>query len=603
MRRAFPLRLTLAALAAFAASAPIAARAESPLDPAWTTPAEASGFARTPTYDETLAFLRKLETKLPEMKVTSFGTSAGGRALPLVILSKERRFAPPAAGERPGQPSKPIVMIQSGIHAGEIDGKDATLMILRDLALGRHRELLDAATILFLPIYNADGHERISPYNRPNQDGPREGMGFRTTTDGLDLNRDHVKLASPEARALVALVNAWRPQLHVDVHVTDGVDMPWVLTWSAVEAPQLPAPVDAWVKAHLPKALAATDAAGFPTGPYVDLVDRTDLTKGFSSWVGGARYSTGYFALRNRPSILIETHSYKPYRDRVLATQAFLLGLLAEVGKDPKGLIEAVTAAEARVVELGRPGAPPSEMVVGWSESDRSDPFRWPVYAAKLETSAVTAKPVLLFDRTETTDREVPWIHGSKATATVARPRGYLVLPGWPQIEERLTAQGLRFTRVAAPFEAEVEIARLSQPEYASAPYQGLTAVTKVHVERSRESRTIPAGSLWVPADQPDLAVAAELLEPEAPDSLVSWGLLSTIFEQKEYIDPKVLEPWVRHQLEDSKVAAEWQEALKDEKLASDPQARYAWWYRRTPYFDQAIGLLPVYRVMEAPKP
>ncbi|HEV7669118.1 MAG TPA: M14 family metallopeptidase [Thermoanaerobaculia bacterium] len=563
-----------------------------------STPIESSDFRRTPTFDETVAWLQQLAAHFPEMKVTSFGRSAAGRELPLVIVSKDRKFNPP----RPGEIStRPIVLIQSGIHAGEIDGKDATMLLLADWAAGAHRELMDAATILFVPIYNADGHERISPYNRPNQDGPVDGMGFRTTAQGLDLNRDHVKLVSPEARALVALVNAWRPQLHVDIHVTDGVDMPAAFTWTAVEAPQLPAPVDAWMKVHVPVAVAAVESAGFPAGPYVDLLDRTDVTKGFTSWVGGARYSTGYFALRNRPSILIETHSYKPYRDRVLSVRAFLTGLLAEVNKDPRGLIEAIAAAEAHEIEIGRPGAPPSEIALHWAESDTGDHYRWPVYAARSETSVVTGKPVTLFDRTRTETIEVPWIHGSKAELSVSRPRAYVVLPGWPQIEERLAAHGLRFSRVASPLEIEVEVARLSEPKFAETTYQGLTAVSQVKVDRRREIRKIPAGALWVPADQPDFEVAAQLLEPDAPDSLLSWGLLSTIFEGKEYIDPKVLEPWVRKRLEDSDVAKDWAEALRDEKLANDPQARYGWWYRRTPYWDETIGLMPVFRVVEGP--
>ncbi len=139
-------------------------------------------------------------------------------------------------------------------------------MLLRDLALGRRRELLDAGVLLFVPIYNVDGHERVSPWNRPNQDGPARGMGFRTTADGHDLNRDFLKLETPEARALVALVNAWRPHLHVDNHVTDGVDHDWELTWLVPEAPLIAAPVDAWLRRHFPPVLAATMRARPPPG-------------------------------------------------------------------------------------------------------------------------------------------------------------------------------------------------------------------------------------------------------------------------------------------------------------------------------------------------
>jgi len=573
-----------------------AADAAAPVPHEWLTPAEAAGFEATPDYAETMAFLRRLAARLPEMRLESFGSSAAGRPLPLVIVSREKAFTAEAAARL----AKPIVLVQNGIHPGEIDGKDACLLILRDLALGRRRELLDAATLLIVPIYNVDGHERISPYNRPNQDGPHRGMGFRTTAAGLDLNRDYVKVVSPEAQALVGLAASWRPHLVVDNHVTDGVDHDWVLTWSWAEAPQLPAPVDAWMRSHLPVALAATARAGHAVGPYVDLKDPTDPAKGFSSWVGQPRFSSGYFPLRNRPAVLVETLSYKPYAERVLATRDFLLALLAEVGRDPAGLRGAVAAAEAATVAAGAPHAPPGEMVVNFEESPAADRIRLPLYATELTTSRVTGKPLLRYRRGEVRPLEVPWYHGSRAALSLSRPRGYLVMPGWPQIEQRLRVQGLRVMQLAEAVELEVETMRLGPPRFAAAPYQGLTGAT-AEVTRRAERRRLPAGTLWVPADQPDFAVAAQLLEPEAGDSLLSWGLLSMVWERKEYISPWVLEDQAVALLRDPAVAAEWQQALADPKLAGDAQARYLWWFRHTPYWDETVGLMPCFRLLSAP--
>ncbi len=610
-------RIPLAALlAAIALAAPLAA-AEPPVPKDWLTPAEASGFRSTPSYDETIAFLERLARRLPEMTLRFYGSSAAGRPLPLVIVDKDRAFRPGGEdeerereprGERPGETGgeerqrRPVVLVQNGIHAGEIDGKDACLMLLRDLALGRRRELLDAATLLILPIYNVDGHERVSPYNRPNQNGPVEGMGFRTTADGLDLNRDYLKLASPEARALAALVNAWRPDLYVDDHVTDGVDLDWVLTTSWVEAPQAPAPVDRWQRAHLPAVLAAVARAGHKNGPYVDLKDANDPRRGFSSWVGQPRYSSGYFPLRNRPSILVEMHSYKPYRDRVLANRDFLAALLAEIGKDPQALRRAVAEADEHTVALGRAGAPPSEVAVAYEESPAADALRVPFYASRVAPSAVTGRPLLRFTRGEVRELTVPWFHRSAVAKKLPRPRGYLVPPGWPVIEERLRGHGLTVHRLTAPVELEVETARLASPAYAAAAYQGLTRIDKVQVTRAVERRKIPAGSLWIPADQPDFEVAVALLEPDSPDSLLAWGLLSTVFERKEHFEPRVLEGIAEERLQDPAVAGEWQRAMADPAFAGDPAARAEWWYRHTPYRDETIGLMPLFRVMSAPE-
>jgi hypothetical protein len=183
--------------------------------------------------------------------------------------------------------------------------------------------------------------------------------------------------------------------------------------------------------------------------------------------------------------------------------------------------------------------------------------------------------------------------------SSVARPRGYVVLPGWPTIETRLRGQGLRLEPIPAAITAEVETLRLSNPRFAPAPYQGTTAVTAVKVSRQRESRQIPAGALWVGADQPDFEVAVHLLEPDAPDSLLAWGYLSSVFEHKEWIEEPELEVLVLEMLKDPKVAADWDKALLDPAFAADAAARSQWWARRTPYWDETIGLMPVYRAME----
>jgi hypothetical protein len=212
----------------------------------------------------------------------------------------------------------------------------------------------------------------------------------------------------------------------------------------------------------------------------------------------------------------------------------------------------------------------------------------------------VTGRPLLRYRRGEVHTIEVPWYHGSQATLTLARPRGYLVLPGWPQIEQRLRVQGLRVEQLSAPAEIEVETMRLGAPRFAAAPYQGLTPAS-AEVTRRTERRRLPAGTLWVGADQPDFALAAQLLEPDAGDSLLSWGLLSTVWERKEYISPWVLEDQAAELLREPKLAAEWQQALADPKLEGDPQARYLWWFRHTPYWDETVGLLPVFRLLSPP--
>jgi hypothetical protein len=195
---------------------------------------------------------------------------------------------------------------------------------------------------------------------------------------------------------------------------------------------------------------------------------------------------------------------------------------------------------------------------------------------------------------------EIPWRHKQVPALELPRPRGYIVLAGWPQIEEVVEDQGLRAIRLAEPTDLEVETIRLAEPKLATSPFQGTVMVEDFTVSRQSERRAIPAGSLWIPADQPSFEVAVQLFEPEAPDSLVRWGAVSTVFERKIWIGSDVLEQLAREMLENEAVRTEWETALENPEFAADRSARYQWWYRRTPYWDESVGLLPILRVISA---
>ncbi|MDH3813299.1 MAG: M14 family metallopeptidase [Acidobacteriota bacterium] len=561
----------------------------------WLTVAEKTEFRATSSYDQTMVYLYQLEAAAPELiRVTDFGRSGQGRPLPLVIVSSEGAFTPEAAAAT----GKPVLLIQSCIHAGEVDGKDATLMVLRDIALGRRSELAKGAVTLFAPIYNADGHEHVSIYNRSNQNGPVEGMGYRATANGINLNRDFLRLVSPEAKALAKLVTTWNPHLHVDNHVTNGSDHAWVLTWLVAEAPELAPQLDAWVGAHLPKVLAEIEADGHPNGPYVNHISRSDPTAGMIWDVTQPRYSSGYFPLRNRVSILIEMHAHKPFRDRVLANRAFIDELIDEVGRSGRELVKAVNEAEGATVAMGVADAEPSMVVVRWKLGDEGEPITWPAYDWTIEESEVIGGQRVRYRPGKIREVELEWRHLQEAELTLARPRGYLVLAGWPQIEELVAGHGLRTFRLSQDTELEVETVRLSSPEFATSSFQGVVMVEDFEVSRQPEKRSIPAGSLWIPADQPSFEVAVQLFEPEAPDSMVRWGVVSSLFERKIYIGPDLLEQLAKEMLTDDKVRSEWESALEDLDFAGNTGARYMWWYKRTPYWDETVGLLPVMRVM-----
>src|SRR5918997_1423669 len=276
-----------------------------PVPPDWQTHAERTGYRETPRYEETLAYCRKLADAAPsQIRLTDFGRSGEGRALPLLTAAKGKTFTP-AASRRAG---KVVVLVQANIHAGEEDGTAARLALLRDIVvLKTQPRLLEHVTLLFVPIYNVDGHERRSPFNRINQNGPAE-VGWRANATNLNLNRDYMKADAPETRAWLRLWDEWRPDLFIDCHVTDGADFQYNVTYQFERHANVAPSVRGWSKEFFDgKIVPATEAAGNLLSPYMVFRDNRDPSKGIDSFVSTPRFSTGYTPLRNRPGLLIET--------------------------------------------------------------------------------------------------------------------------------------------------------------------------------------------------------------------------------------------------------------------------------------------------------
>ena len=295
------------------ASEALVAKADNP----WITPAEKMGLLDTPNYADTVAYLQKLVAASPLLKLQEFGRTAQGRALYVVIASKEGAASPGALAAN----GRPTLLAQAGIHAGEIDGKDAGLMLLRDIAVGGKATLLDRANFLFVPVFNADGHERISEWNRPNQRGPVH-QGYRTTAQNLNLNRDYVKADTPEMNAMLALIAAASPALYIDLHVTDGIDYQYDVTYGyhGFEGEFAWSPrIGAWLDQKLrPMVDGALKAGGHIPGGLIFGANNRDLTQGIARGHGDPRFSNPYGDLRHLPTILVENHSLKPYPQRVL---------------------------------------------------------------------------------------------------------------------------------------------------------------------------------------------------------------------------------------------------------------------------------------------
>ncbi|HLO01302.1 MAG TPA: M14 family metallopeptidase [Pyrinomonadaceae bacterium] len=568
---------------------------KSSVPPEWLTPAEKMDYRQTPRYAETIEYARRLDQASPLIKFQSFGRSGEGRELPLLIATEGETFLPEAARHA----GKAVILIQACIHAGEPDGKDAGLALLRDIAITKTRAgLLKNLVVLFIPIYNVDGHERVSPYNRINQDGPAE-MGWRTTGTYQNLNRDYMKADTPETRAWLALWNHWKPDLFIDCHVTDGADYRYNITYQHEHHAGVAASVLNWEKRVIDERVApATESAGNTVSWYLEFIDNRDLKKGIRDFNGSPRFSTGYTPLRNRPGILIETHMLKPYRPRVIGTYDFLRSALAEVSGDPKPLLTAVREADEETIAAGRTYDPARRYPIDFELSETSVPYPLKAVEYQTEKSEVSGAQRVIFG-SKPLDLTVPMYNDFHVKTAIAPPLYYIVPAQWTDVIQLLKAHGLTFAKTERPTTIDVESYRFVDVKWAAGPFEG-RLMPSFKVEPVNGRREFPAGSAIVPLDQEGAKVAINLLEPQAPDSLVRWGFFNATFEQKEYAEDYVLEKLAREMLrDDPNLRAEYEKRLaSDSAFAANPHARLQFFYRRSPYWDRQMNLYPVGRIV-----
>ncbi|MEO5617232.1 MAG: M14 family metallopeptidase [Candidatus Eisenbacteria bacterium] len=566
----------------------------------WRTRAERSGYRLTADYDETLRFCQQMEAGSRWIDYQSYGKSGQGRDLPLLVVSSDRAFTPQAARAT----GKPIILIQNGIHSGEIEGKDASLALIRDIAVLRKRpELLDQAILLVLPIFSVDAHERRGRHNRINQNGPEE-MGWRVTPMGLNLNRDYVKVESPEMRALIANVfTQWWPHLLVDNHTTDGADYRFDVSYGLQHGAGVPEPIDRWHRdAFEGRVLPRVEALGHLVSPYVDFRKGNDPASGMVFGNLPPRFSTAYAVIQNRPAILIETHMIKPYGTRVRATYDLMVALLEEINARPRELTDAVTASEAATVARARATDPTArEVVLASDTASAIVPFLYKGVRTTWERSDITGALVPRYG-TAPLDISVPLLRQTRPTVVVRQPAGYLVPQEWTVCRELMDIHGIRYRRFVQAWNDSVEVQRVVRwsPGILAEGHRD-TRVHEMALERRR--RAYRPGDLWVPLDQPGATLAMHLFEAQAPDGLMKWNAFDTVLEFKEYSEDYVMEPIARRMLaENPALRREFETKLAaDSVFARDPAARLDFFYRRSPWADPQQNLHPVARARSAP--
>jgi murein tripeptide amidase MpaA len=565
---------------------------------ALTTVAERSGFRTTGRYDEVVALCAAFQKAYPKaVRCVEFGRTPEGRPMVALIASRTGALSADAARRR----GIPVLLIQGGIHAGEIDGKDAGFLALREVLEGRAAAgALQRQVLVFVPVFNVDGHERFGRWNRPNQRGPEE-LGWRTTARNFNLNRDYAKADTPEMQAMLRLVDEWDPLACIDLHVTDGAKFEHDV---AIQVEPLHAgdPELRGAGLALRDAVIGDLAAqgSLPLPFYPSFVVDDDPASGIADSVSPPRFSTGYFLLRNRFGMLVETHSWKDYRTRVRVTRNTVVSVLSQFGAHAGEWLAIARRADARAALLGGRDVPQT-----FKASDRARIIEFRGYEYTRSVSEISGALMTRYDESRPEIWRLPLRDELLPDLVLTAPRGgYLVPPAhaaW--VRTKLDRHGIVSRTLSAPLgQASVEGFRAEKADFGSRSVESHQRLSLQGKWRS-ETRDVGAGALFVPIAQAKARLVLALLEPQAPDSLAAWGEFNTAFERKEHMEDYVAEEIALEQLAgDPALAAEFQRKIATEpEFARSPAARLEFFYRRHPSWDERFNLYPVLRTAGAP--
>jgi len=493
--------------------------------------AERSNYAETSRYADVIEFINELQKLSPSVKVESFATTNEGRELPLVILSRPAVSSPREAALS----GKPVVFILANIHAGEVEGKESAQHLMRDVATGPLAALMDKIILLVAPIYNADGNERIDINNRTAQNGPTGGVGTRENAQRLDLNRDFMKLESPEARGLIDAFNRWDPHVVMDLHTTNGSYHGYHLTYAPPLNPNTDARITSFAREKLLPAVTRALKAKhnyrvYYYGNFVDPQrptselggDRQGTPKAWATFDHRPRFGTNYIGLRNRLAILSEAYSYLDFRARVDVTDKFVRSVLQYVADHAAEVVSVIREADRRSATSGLTAGNEEGFGINFELKPSTKPVDILVGSVTRTVDSRNNRP-----RLQATDEARPVKMAEwgefRAARRLSAPAAYLLRPDQKPVIDKLLAHGITVEVTRREETFDVERYTVKTVARAQRPFQGHREA-KFEVVKADAQEKFPAGSFIVSMRQPRAPLAFYLLEPESDDGFANWN-------------------------------------------------------------------------------
>jgi hypothetical protein len=558
----------------------------------WLTHFEKSNQLESPDYENTLKYFQKFADNTPYVNIKTIGETPQGKELKVIIVSKDKAFSP----EQAKKTGKAIILIQNGIHPGEIEGKDACMLLLREILVTKEKEhFLDNIILLIIPVLNIDGHERLSPFNRPNQNGPKK-MGWRTNALNLNLNRDYLKADTPEIRSFLKLFNDWLPDFMIDNHTTNGADYQYHVTYGIETHQNIDRSLLSWIeKKYMPHLIQKVEADGFIIGPYMEFKSGT-IESGIVDLPSLPRLSHGYCATQNRVCLLVETHSLKPFANRVLSTKSMMEHTISFVNDNQKEIITLNRQADKQTLKNYLIDKKKFPLVL--AGNGKFDKFLFKGFEWYDEHSEITGTPVRKYTN-EPIEIEIPIFNKANSLKKIIVPDAYLVPPEFTNVIDVIKAHQINFDILNGRKKLNVEKYKFKNVKFAQIPYEGRQLLS-FNCSVSNELVELEPGTLVIFTNQRELRVIVSLLEPEATDSFVNWGFFNAFFERKEYAEDYIMEPYAKKMIEENPaLRSEFYKKLnEDEKFNNNSGERLDFFYKHSLFYDKGENVYPIMRLM-----
>lgn len=550
--------------------------------PNFDTLFETSNGLETPTYHDIISFYEDLAEFSTAIQLETIGETDSGEPLHLVSYNTEGAF---------DNTSNAKLLINNGIHPGESDGIDATMLLFRDLALGKITAPKNT-TITAIPVYNVGGSLNRNSTTRTNQNGPKT-YGFRGNARNFDLNRDFIKSDTKNAKTFAKIFHKVNPDVFIDNHVSNGSDYQYAITHLFTQHNKLGGVLGDYLHNQLmPNLEGDLNSKNIPITPYVNVWGTTPES-GWSQFMDYPRYSTGYTTLFSTLGMMVETHMLKPYKQRVEQTYELMHSMITLVDNDYKDI------KELRQQQF-KSYQPNDTYVLDWKvDSTKTTTLEFKGYESSYINSKVTSGKRLFYDRQKPYTKEVTYYNYAMPKTSISIPKAYIIPKNWHRVIDLLKTNRIEMTELKQDSTLTVKSYKIDDYKTVTSPFEGHYMHYNTEVTTTTQEVSFRKGDYLIDTKQPNIRYLLATLEPEAPDSFFNWNYFDTILQQKEHFSPYVFEDKAEIILNNNPtLKAEFETKKLDSVFAKNSYLQLDWIHKNSSHYETSHLQYPVYRIL-----